>query len=73
MFHKLQSAVCRKTFSRVAAKCVCVQIYTVLIVGRTFEKFCAEVQVVLQLWCIQNNPDKREGMRRLGTHNPNNK
>ena len=68
-----QSAVYWENYLSRVAKCVCVQIYTVLIVGRTSEKFCAEVQVVLQLWCIQNNPDKQEGMRRLGTHNPNNK
>ena len=46
-FMTCNTAVCRKTFSRFAAKCVCVQACTVLIVGKTFEEFCPDVQVVL--------------------------
>ena len=46
-FHGQKVVVCRKTFSRVAAKCVCVQACTVLIVGKAIEKVCPKIRVIL--------------------------
>ena len=49
MFRELHTAVFRETFSRFAAKCVCVQTCMVLIVEKIFEEFCPDMRIALQL------------------------